>query len=289
MESKYIMSEVQKEFEAAKAEIGEEEYNEHLCFKFGKPVLNYVKTLVINLPGSCYANCSYCIDSCLRKSITSTEKFLEVCKIAFEEFEDIKEVSITGGSLPAAAFNVLVNMIDKYYPGVKITWNTNGIMLDDDYDVSKIKYINLHRNSIDEDENKAVFKTTKPILSIDEAKRMFGSRLCIRVTVDENFNLDDYLSFNTPVYINKMLPGNDATNAVFENVLSSLNISDNVDIRRRNQYLNCTYKGMSVRVCMGDKMATRVPGRYPVFLNVAIIHRSGKICGSWYEDDKLLY
>ena len=285
----FITPEIEKEFLAAKDEIGIEEFYNHFCYKFGKPVLNFVKTLVVNLPGTCYANCSYCIDSCLRKNVINYNDFLKVCKTTFEEFDDIKEVSITGGSLPAIEFNMLIEMINQYYPNVKITWNTNGIMIDENYDVSKIKYINLHRNSICDIKNKEVFKTSKKILSVEEAKKLFGERLCIRVTVDENFNLDDYVSLNVPLYINKMLPGDDITNTVFDNVLSKLNISEKVDIRRRNQYLNCTYKNTNVRVCMGDKLATRVSGRYPVYLNVAIIHRSGKVCGSWYEDDKLLY
>lgn len=54
------------QFEAAKQEIGEEEFNEKLTIKFGKPVLNFARSMVINLPGDCFANCWYCIDGSLR-------------------------------------------------------------------------------------------------------------------------------------------------------------------------------------------------------------------------------
>lgn len=40
---------------------------------------------------------------------------------------------------------------------------------------------------------------------------------------------------------------------------------------------------------MGDKLATHIPNRNPIYLNVAIVHRSGRVCGSWYEDDKVIY
>lgn len=39
------------QFEAAEQEIGEEEFNEKLAIKFGKPVLNFARSMVINLPG----------------------------------------------------------------------------------------------------------------------------------------------------------------------------------------------------------------------------------------------
>lgn len=32
-----------------------------------------------------------------------------------------------------------------------------------------------------------------------------------------------------------------------------------------------------------------MPNRKPIYLNVAIIHRSGIVCGSWFEDDKVIY
>ena len=36
-------------------------------------------------------------------------------------------------------------------------------------------------------------------------------------------------------------------------------------------------------------MSTHVVNRKPIYLNVAIIHRSGIVCGSWFEDDKVIY
>ena len=117
---------------------------------------------------------------------------------------------------------------------------------------------------------------------------MFGDKLFLRVTVDKDFNIDDYVELGIPLYINRMLPKNFETEIVFQQTLDLLQISDKIDIRRRNKYLNCQYKGIPVRVCLGDEIAKRVPNRYPVFLNVVIIHRSGKVCGSWFEDDKVL-
>lgn len=277
------------DFLKAKNEIGEDLYNEKLRLVFNKPVLDFVKTIVINLPGSCYANCSYCIDNYLRKNVTNVEDFFNSCKKTFEQFSDIKEISLTGGSLSAKDFNKLVSMINSYYPNVKITWNTNGILIDEDYNVSTIKYINLHRNSADDILNKKSFVSTKPILSIEKAKELFEEKLCLRITVDENFNIEEYIRFGVPLYINRLLPGNNISEEVFKETLDNLNISDKIDIRRRNEYLNCKYKDIPVRVCIGDKLAEHVPNRYPVYLNVVIIHRSGKVCGSWFEDDKLLY
>ena len=86
-----------------------------------------------------------------------------------------------------------------------------------------------------------------------------------------------------------MLPGNETTDKKYLETLKKLNITDDSDIRRRNVYLTANYKNISVRICVGDKLSTHVPNRKPTYLNVVIIHRSGKVCGSWFEDDKLLY
>lgn len=284
----------QPTFDSAKKELGEKQFNKKLQTVFGLQVLNYVKTIVINLPGSCYANCPYCIDNSLRNHCTDIKTFLASCEKTFQEFYNrteifIKEISITGGSLLANDFNMLMNMIHKYYPDAKITWNTNGILIDETYDTSYIQYINLHRNSVNDTVNKKLFQTSQPILSIDQAKLLFQNKLCLRITVDKNFDLDEYANLNISLYLNKMLPETPETNQAFQNVLSKLQISDGIDIRRRNHYLNCMYKNTPVRICLGDKEATHIPNRYPVYLNVAIIHRSGKVCGSWFEDDKLLY
>lgn len=289
MNNIFIPENQKENFEIAKKEIGANEYNQHLRCVFQKPVLDYVKTIVINLPNSCYANCSYCIDSYLRKNTIKFSEFKNNCKKVFEEFSNIKEISITGGSLPANEFNELIKMILEYYPDVKITWNTNGIMIDEKYDISSIKYINLHRNSIKDNENKRIFQTSKSILSIVDAKNLFKEKLYLRITVDENFNIDDYTKLGIPLYINRMLPKNQKTELRFNETLKKLEISKNTDVRRRNKYLKCKYKNVPIRICLGDELASHVPNRYPVFLNVVIIHRSGRVCGSWYEDDKVLF
>ena len=66
---------IQEKFEQAKLEIGAEQFNRHYSAVFGKPCLNFVKTIVINLPGPCYANCPYCIDNDIRKHVIDTKGF----------------------------------------------------------------------------------------------------------------------------------------------------------------------------------------------------------------------
>lgn len=280
---------INKLFNEAKKEIGEEEYTLHFEYVFGKPVLNFAKTIVINLPESCYANCEYCIDKELRKNYITPKEFLVICENTFKQFPDINEISITGGTLSYKDFNALIYMIRSYYKNAKITWNTNGIGLTENYDIDSIKYINLHRNSVDDVENATIFKTNKPILSINEAKQIFGNKLYLRITVDENFKLEDYAALEIPLYINKLLPVNNNTEKVFNDTLNKISFENHVDIRRRNNYLTGKFKDVPIRICMGDTLASHVPGRYPVYLNVVIIHRSGIVCGSWYEDDKVLY
>lgn len=281
----------QKEFMLAEQELGTDLFNKHFRNVFGIPSLDFVTSLVINLPESCYANCDYCIDTYLRKNPIDNESFLEICEKVLQEFPNTKSIAITGGSLNATDFNRLVDLIKEYFPDSYINWNTNGIGVTEDYlsGISKINHINLHRNSVDDDENKKVFRTGKKILSIEEAKKLFGKRLCLRVTVDENFDLDDYSKQGVPLYLNRLLPGTKSTDSVFNGVVEKLKISNDVDTRRRNVYLTADYQGVPVRICMGDKQATHVPNRRPTFLNVAIVHRSGIVCGSWYEDDKVLY
>ena len=111
-------------------DIDQSEYEAHIRNLFGRPVLDFAKTLVINLPGSCFANCPYCIDKDLRKNVINYDDFLETCKDVLKEKHDFNEVSITGGSLPSDKFNKLVDIIQKYCPNVKITWNTNGANID---------------------------------------------------------------------------------------------------------------------------------------------------------------
>ena len=91
------------------------------------------------------------------------------------------------------------------------------------------------------------------------------------------------------MYLNRLLPGNTETEEVFNKVKTALNITEDTDIRRRNHYINGMYKDIPVRLCVGDHLAQHVSGRYPAWLNVVIIHRSGVVAGSWYENDKFLY
>ena len=284
------IEELDKEFSLAKEELGEEEFNARLRTVFGIPCLDFVDSLVINLPEPCFANCEYCIDKYLRKHTIDNENFLSVCEKVFKEFPKLKKVAITGGTMNYTYFNKLVDMIKSYFPDIYINWNTNGIGVDENYNssIKQINHINLHRNSIDENENAKVFKATKKVLTIDEAKSLFGEKLCLRITIDENFDIDDYVKSGIPLYLNKMLPGTKNTNEVYNNTLKKLDISPDLDVRRRNVYLSATYKDIPVRVCVGDRLSTHVPNRKPTFLNVVIIHRSGVVCGSWFEDDKLL-
>ena len=282
------MMTIQEKFEQAKLEIGAEQFNRHYSAVFGKPCLNFVKTIVINLPGPCYANCPYCIDNDIRKHVIDTKGFLSICEKVFNEFSDIQEVSITGGSLNAENFNILVEMIVNNYPNATITWNTNGIKIDRQYNVNPIKYINLHRNSVDDRKNKEKFCTKQDPISIEKAKELFDEKLCLRVTIDEEFDLDEYAALGIPLYLNQMLPGTNETNEKYKEVLNKLQLCSN-DLRRRNVYLNTIYNDIKVRVCVGDRLATHVHGRYPIYLNVVVVHRSGIVCGSWYEDDKVFY
>lgn len=111
----------------------------------------------------------------------------------------------------------------------------------------------------------------------------------MRVTVDKDFDIDEYVKYKTPMYLNRLLPGNTETEEVFNKVKTALNITEDTDIRRRNHYINGMYKDIPVRLCVGDHLAQHVSGRYPAWLNVVIIHRSGVVAGSWYENDKFLY
>ena len=54
-ESIVIPEHLAPQFEKAKEELGEDVFNEKLDVKFGKPVLNFARSMVINLPGDCYA------------------------------------------------------------------------------------------------------------------------------------------------------------------------------------------------------------------------------------------
>lgn len=286
-----IDNQAKEELLMAKKELGIETFNEHFREVFGIPCLDFVNSIVINLPESCYANCDYCIDTYLRKNSIDNTNFLRICEKVLQEFPNIKSVAITGGSLNSVDFNNLIELIKNYFPNSYINWNTNGVAINEEYlsGISKINHINLHRNSIDEEENKKIFKTTKPILTIEEAKKLFGDKLCLRVTIDESFDLEEYVKVGIPLYLNRLLPGTNETDNVFNNTVKKIHILYDTDIRRRNIYLSAKYKGVPVRICLGDKLASHIPNRRPTYLNVAIVHRSGIVCGSWFEDDKVLY
>lgn len=286
-----IDNQVKEELLMAKKELGIEIFNKHFREVFGIPCLDFVNSIVINLPEPCYANCDYCIDTYLRKNSIDNTNFLKICENVLQEFPNIKSVSITGGTLNSVDFNNLIDLIKKHFPNSYINWNTNGVAINEEYlsGIDKINHINLHRNSIDEDINKKIFKATKPILTIEQAKMLFGEKLCLRVTIDESFDIDEYSKVGIPLYLNRLLPGTKETDNVFNYIVKKLNMSDEVDRRRRNVYLSGNYQGVPIRICVGDKLATHIPNRRPTYLNVAIVHRSGFVCGSWFEDDKVLY
>lgn len=284
-------NQLQEEFLMAEKELGTETFIKHFREVFGIPCLDFVNSIVINLPEPCYANCEYCIDNYLRKNSINNTSFLEICEKVLQEFPNAKSVAITGGSLNSVDFNRLLTIIKNYLPNSYINWNTNGVGINENYldGISKINHVNLHRNSMNEDENERIFRATRQILSLSKAKELMGDKLCLRVTVDETFDIDEYSKLEIPLYLNRLLPGTKETDGVFNNTLKKLNISDSVDQRRRNVYLNANYQGVPVRICMDDKLATHIPNRRPTYLNVAIVHRSGIVCGSWFEDDKVIY
>ena len=281
----------QEELLMAKKELGIEVFNKHFREVFGIPCLDFVNSIVINLPEPCYANCDYCIDTYLRKNSIDNTNFLKICEKVFREFPNIKNVSITGGTLNSIDFNNLIDLIKKYFSDSYINWNTNGVAINEEYlsGIDKINHINLHRNSVDDDTNKKIFKAIKPMLTIEQAKILFGKKLCLRVTIDELFDIDEYVKLGIPLYLNRLLPGTRETDNVFNNTLKKINVLDVVDRRRRNVYLSANYHSVPIRICVGDKLAIHVPDRRPTYLNVVIVHRSGIVCGSWFEDDKVIY
>lgn len=274
----------------AREELGAENFEKHLRTVFGITCLDFVETIVINLPGPCYADCEYCIDKDLRRHCTNSKTFLEVCEKVLQEFPKAKNVSITGGSLNHVDFNKMLDMIKQYLPESFVIWNTNGIGLNVNYasGISKINCVNLHRHSLDEEKNRKPFRATREIISIDEAKELLGKKLFLRVTIDETFDLDEFVTAQTPLYLNRLLPGTPETNANFKKTMQKLQI-ENVERKRRNVYIDCIYREVPVRICVGDTVAECVPDRKPTYLNVAIIHRSGIVCGSWYENDKVIF
>lgn len=283
-----------EEFQKAKQEVGEVEFNRHYRTVFGKPVLDYVKTIVFNLPGPCYCNCSYCLDKeIIPETPLNNSAWLEVAVKVLKEFPDTEYVTITGGTYPEGYFYLLLDYIKKYLPGAVITWNTNGVGVGDFINVDMyVDYINLHRQSIRDGENHRLFhapsvKVKSPIPLI-YARWLFGYKLTIRTVITEDFDLDEYASLGLPLFLNRQLPAGEVTDDKFNQVLDKLEISD-CERRRNNEYLTGEYKGVPVRVGVGDSVYSHVPGREPVFLNVCIVHRSGVVAGTWFEDDKVIY
>lgn len=68
---------IKEELLLAKKELGVETFNEHFREVFGIPCLDFVNSIVINLPEPCYANCDYCIDTYLRKKSIDNKSFFE--------------------------------------------------------------------------------------------------------------------------------------------------------------------------------------------------------------------
>lgn len=278
------------EFKFAKEQLGEQRFQKHYTTVFGKPVLNFAKTIVFNLPCTCYCNCEYCIDYTLRKSKKITpEAYLEKAREVLKSFPDIKHITITGGTLPSKYWNKLIEDILMYQPDASLTWNTNGAHIDETYNIEPLKHINLHRQSIHDNINNQLFHTKIQLLKLNEAKKLFGDKLSIRAVMNDCFSLDEYASLGLSLFLNRQIPGTEYTNCLCDTVIEKINIS-NDDNRRRNNYLDGEYKNLPVRIGLGDDMGvlSHIPGRYPTWLNVVILHRSGTISGSWYEDDKLL-
>lgn len=100
----------------AEKELGTKTFIKHFREVFGVPCLDFVSSIVINLPEPCYANCEYCIDTYLRKHSIDSKRFLEICKKVLEEFPNAKNVAITGGSLNSIDFNCLLTLIKNYLP-----------------------------------------------------------------------------------------------------------------------------------------------------------------------------
>ena len=283
------MCNLKEKFQLAKQEVGEEEFNQHYREVFGKPVLDYVKTIVFNLPEPCYCNCSYCLDKEIIPSVPLwSEDWLRIAKKVMKEFPYVEHITVTGGSIAPYYFNLLMDYIKDLLPEARITWNTNGVKINKYYSTYGINYINLHRQSVRDEKNKRLFRTIHQVLYLDEAKEYFGDKLTVRAVVTKDFDLDEYIGLGLPLFLNRQLPASEVTDDKFNNVLDKLEISDS-ERRRNNQYLTGEYNGVPVRIGVGDSVYNHIPGREPVFLNVAIVHRSGVVAGTWFEDDKVLF
>lgn len=273
----------------AEEEIGKEEFWKHFCYKFDKYFLDYVDTIIINLSGPCYCGCEYCIDKKAKQSTIEPSKFIDICEKTFKEFPKANKIAITGGTMDASNFEKLLNLVRDYYPKEFVCWNTNGVKLDDNYKnaISKIDAINLHRFSIDDKENEKHFKSKEKILSLKDAKELFGDRLFLRAVVDDELDLDSFLETKLPLNLNQLLPKTESSVKKLAKVVKKMENKEIIKARR-NRYINGTYNGVKMRVSYGDQKANHISGRPPVFVNVAIILRTGNVCGTWFEDDKVL-
>lgn len=283
-----------EDFVHAQNEIGKDEFKKRYRKIFNDKIecLDYVETIFINLPETCYCNCKFCIDKELKHNlINDNEKFLRTCERVFKEFPHVRNISIAGGSLPPDYFNRLIQLIMRYYKYNFIIWNTNGINIDKSYSdaIFPIDIVNLHCNSIDNVKNQKIFNTTYNTMTIEYAKKLFKRRLWLRIPILEDFNIDDYISFGIPLYLNRLLPGTKETNKQYDKIRKQLYVIGK-ERKRRNTYICGFYKkDTCVRLCVGDGLQKHIPNRKPTYLNVVNIHRSGIVSGSWYEDDKFLY
>lgn len=281
------------EFELAKIELGEEEYNNRYCTKFNKPVLNFVETLVFNLPNPCYCDCPYCIDAELRRRQISETNWLKIAKIMIRNFLSIKNVTITGGTVSPNIMESLLMSLASFHPNATITWNTNGVDTGiNAYAIKRIKHINLHRCSLDDTENAkklGYWSRFYPLLDLEEAKNVFDDKLSIRTIIDDDFDLNYWTEPKIPLFLNRQLPVTYKSNKNFLKIMDQIDKIDNSERRRNNQYYDGMHNGVPIRIGIGDNSYEHIPGREPVYLNVAILHRSGIIAGTWYEDDKVLF
>lgn len=280
------------EIQKAVDELGHDEFNRRFRRIFGEDRLDFVDTIVINLPRSCHANCRYCIDNKIRFVRANVDMFMDSCERTLREFPNTKRISITGGSLDHNEFNRLMDMIGEYFPDAEITFNTNGIFSKaKDYDFGRMTFVNLHRFSTDEKKNADGFRSSMHVLTLDEAVDVFGDSLTLRTVVDDDFDFDEYMKTGINLYLNRLIGGNEHTERKFwelEEYLSNAT-KTNIEHRRRNQYETFKYNGVNIRLGIGDYNQTHKIGRKAFWVNVAIVHRSGIVSGSWFEDDKVLY
>ena len=92
-------NQLQNEFLMAEKELGPETFTKHFHEVFGIPCLDFVNSIVINLPEPCYANCEYCIDTYLRKNLIDNTSFLEFVKKYCRNFQMQKVLQLQADHL----------------------------------------------------------------------------------------------------------------------------------------------------------------------------------------------